>query len=148
MDDTPSKTYCPAGWRQAAARIVEELFAQLPPSAWDDLLDLRAGLLGQASLEKILDQFLVCRHGYEADAYLPFYRLRTLLASSVSLQGRGVFQQLPLPPVELLLRQRHKSVAEWKRQLEREWFEQGLDPSHLQASPVGFIEHSQGVAST
>jgi hypothetical protein len=142
MEICSSSPISSVGWRQAAAHIVEELFAQLPSRAWDDLLELRAGLLRDDSLERTLDLFLVCRNGYEADAYLPFYRLRTLLAGSLSLQGRGVFQNLPLPPLELLLRQKHKSVAEWKRQLEREWFEQGLDVSRLRASPVGLVEQA------
>lgn len=127
-------------WREAAIQIVEELFGNLPSSAWDDLLDLRTFLLDEAKLEIVVDHFLVCRQKYEADAYLPFYRLRMLLATSLTLQGAGVLQDIPLPPLELILCQRHGSLAEWKRQLEREWFEMGLDPVQLRHSQVALIE--------
>lgn len=132
---------CPGGhWRFQAARIVEELFAQLPPCAFNSLLDLRQALLRNANLRTVIDCFLACRREFEADAYLPFYRLRVLLSASLRLQGAGLFGELPLPPVEALLRKRHASFAEWKKQLEREWFEQGLDSQDLEFSPLSLIE--------
>jgi hypothetical protein len=127
-------------WRHQAARIVEELFPALPPESYDMLIDLRQSLLGNADLRRVIDLFLACRMGYEAEAYLPFYRLRVLLAASLRLQGRGLFEGLPLPPVEALLRKRHASFAEWKKQLEREWFEQGLDSMDLRISPLSLVE--------
>lgn len=127
-------------WRLSAARIVEELFEQLPARSFDLLLDLRKSLLEEADLSHVIDLFLACRREFESDAYLPFYRLRVLLAASLRLQGSGLFGELPLPPIEALLRKRHGSFAEWRRQLEREWFEQGLDGWDLQASPLSLVE--------
>jgi hypothetical protein len=40
------------------------------------------------------------------------------------------------------LRRRHGSFAEWKKQLEREWFERGLDSRDLEVSPLSLIEIS------
>jgi hypothetical protein len=127
-------------WRFQAARIVEELFAHLPARAFDSLLDLRQALLQDADLRTVIDCFLACRREFETDAYLPFYRLRVLLSASLRLQGAGLFGELPLPPVEALLRKRHASFAEWKKQLQREWFEQGLDSQDLEVSPLSLIE--------
>jgi hypothetical protein len=90
----------------------------------------------------VVDLFLVCRVEFESEAYLPFYRLRVLLAASLRLQGEGLFEGLPLPPVEDLLRKRHGSFAEWKKHLEREWFEQGLDSTDLKVSPLSLVEIS------
>jgi hypothetical protein len=115
-------------WNCQAAGIVEELFAQTPPEAWDDLLQLRSCLLAGGDWNAVLEVFLRCRFQWEQHAYLPFYRLRTLLSAALTLEKAGRWQGVPLPPLELLLRQRCRSLADWTRRLEREWFEMGGEP--------------------
>lgn len=138
----PTPISCPLvpGWRRQAARIVEEIFTATDPLDWDHLLDLRSGLLQCSRWENVVDLFLQCRHRMEKDAYLPFYRLRNLLAVSLKLNGRGEFQKIPMPSLELLFRQNHKSFAEWKRQLEREWFELGCDATRLRMAELEVVE--------
>lgn len=140
IDHADNTKHAGGSWRHQAASIVEELFLELPSQAFDMLLDLRQGLVGDADLRSVIDLFLVCRVRFESEAYLPFYRLRVLLAASLRLQGEGLFENLPLPPVEALLRKKHGSFADWKKQLEREWFEQGLDSTDLEVSPLSLVE--------
>ena len=45
------------------------------------LLDLREHLLQGDDWEETLDLFLACRERLEAEHYLPFYRLRRLIAN-------------------------------------------------------------------
>jgi hypothetical protein len=114
-------------WNEQAVRIVEELFAQTPGEAWDDLLELRERLLEGADWTAVLQTFVRCRYRYEHWAYLPFYRLRTLLSAALTLENAGQWEGFPLPPLELLLRRKCRSLSDWTRQLEREWFEMGGD---------------------
>ena len=51
------------------------------------LLDLRAHLLQGDDWEETLDLFLACRERLEAEHYLPFYRLRRLIANSLKLEA-------------------------------------------------------------
>ncbi|HEY5813163.1 MAG TPA: hypothetical protein VIT23_10995, partial [Terrimicrobiaceae bacterium] len=75
-------------WRNDAARIVEDLFRTTPADTWDMLLDLRRHLLEGKDWSAALDLFLACRERLEAEQYLPFYRLRRLLADSLKLESR------------------------------------------------------------
>lgn len=109
-------------WRADAVRIVEELFPVTSPSAWDELLDLRRLILSGSDWPAAIGVFLACRQTLEQDHYLPFYRLRRLLA--VSLQLEGV--DLPSLKLERLLRCR--SYGHLTREIRREVFE------HLPAS--------------
>lgn len=118
-------------WRQDAARIVEELFQSAPPESWDWLLDLRGHLLRGENWARTLDLFLTCREGLEADHYLPFYRLRRLLAASLRLES--VNGAASAESLEALLRSRIRSFADLKRKVHREIFEHSLD----QNGPVG-----------
>ncbi len=108
-------------WRRDAARIVEELFVVTPSGEWDALLELRQLLIEGQNWSRTLDVFLACRRRLEADHYLPLYRLRRLLAASLRLEAVGI--GLETGPLELLLQGRHKSLADLKRRVRREWFE-------------------------
>jgi hypothetical protein len=74
-------------WRAAAGRIVEELFPVTQADAWDALLDLRGQLLHGSDWSEVLEVFLSCRLDLEEDHYLPFYRLRRLLAGHLRLEN-------------------------------------------------------------
>ena len=52
------------------------------------LLDLREHLLQGDDWEETLDLFLACRERLEAEHYLPFYRLRRLIAKQLELGSR------------------------------------------------------------
>ena len=91
-------------WRIQAAQIVAELFPVTSTEVWNRLLDFRSELLHGKELEKLLNLFLECRHQLEADHYLPFYRLRRLLESSLRLdatfgQIEPVTKLVPLRPL-------------------------------------------------
>jgi hypothetical protein len=117
------------GWRREAARIVEELFAVTSAEEWDGLLELREVLLRGENLARMLDLFLVCRVRLESDHYLPFYRLRRLIAASLrleaGLEGRKAGRKAP--SLVEWLRGRHRCLADLERRVQREWFEQGED---------------------
>jgi hypothetical protein len=111
-------------WRHDAARIVEDLFRCTPSDAWDMLLDLRRHLLEGDDWDEALDLFLCCRERLEAEQYLPFYRLRRLLAESLRLEaGRN---QAHVAPLREVLRRKHRSLADMKRTVKREIFEHDL----------------------
>jgi len=114
-------------WRDDAVRIVEELFLGTPPESWDLLLDLRAGLQQGTDWNRVLDVFLSCREALEAAHYLPFYRLRRLLAESLKLEA-GVRRGEPeVAPLTQILRRKHRSLADIRRAVSRELFEHGAD---------------------
>lgn len=97
-------------WRATAAAVVEELFPTTPQAAWDGLLDLRGTLLHGGACEEVLEEFAACRRMLEEDHYLPFYRLRRLLAGHLRLEGEsGV-------TLESLLREKNFSVRRWRKQ--------------------------------
>jgi hypothetical protein len=111
-------------WRNDAARIVEELFRCTPSETWDMLLDLRQHLLAGNNWDKTLDLFLSCRERLEHEHYLPFYRLRRLMAESLRLEaGSGEAHVVSLREV---LRRKHRSLADIKRTVSREIFEHDL----------------------
>jgi len=111
-------------WRSDAAQIVEELFRCTPPDSWDMLLDLRWHLLEGNDWDETLDVFLSCRQRLEAEQYLPFYRLRRLLAESLRLEaGRS---QAHVASLREVLRRKHRSLADMKRTITREIFEHDL----------------------
>ena len=90
---SPEAGKCPTArksWRTDAARIVEELFRCTPTDSWNMLLDLREHLLGGDDWNETLDLFLSCRERLEAEQYLPFYRLRRLLAESLRLEAGAI----------------------------------------------------------
>lgn len=112
-----------SGWRREAARIVEELFAVTPPQEWDSLLELRGALISGRDWSRALDLFLACRVRLESDHYLPFYRLRRLIAASLRLEAG---QKNPVPrPLAEWLKGRHRSLADIQRRVQRDWFEHG-----------------------
>ena len=111
-------------WRHDAARIVEELFCCTPAHAWDMLLDLRELLLEGNRWNETLDLFLCCRERLEAEHYLPFYRLRRLLAESLRLEAAG--DQSRILSLKEVLRRKHRSLADIRRTVKREIFEHDL----------------------
>jgi len=115
-----------SSWRKDAAAIVEELFQAANPDCWDALIDLRGELLEGKNCARLLDVFLWCRARMEEDHYLPFFRLRRLIAGSLRLEvefGRGDARIQCLASV---LRRKHPSVSSIRRALGREWFEHSL----------------------
>ena len=117
-------------WRDDAARIVEDLFSCTPAHAWDMLLDLRYRLLEGDDWNETLDLFLCCRQSLEAEHYLPFYRLRRLLAESLRLEaGRD---QTHVGSLREVLRSKHRSLDDFKRRVDREIFEHDLHTTNNQ----------------
>jgi hypothetical protein len=114
-------------WRNDAAQIVEDLFPCTSPKVWDLLLDLRMHLLEGDDWNETLDLFLSCRESLEAEHYLPFYRLRRLLAESLRLEaGRD---QAHVATLREVLRRKHRSFADIERTVTREIFEHDLRDS-------------------
>lgn len=111
-------------WRDDAVRIVEELFPVTSPECWDLLIDLRQNLLRGSDWNRTLDLFLACRERLEAEQYLPFYRLRRLLAGSLRLEAGA--QQTSLKQILL---KKHRSLADIRRAVTRELFEHDLNAS-------------------
>jgi hypothetical protein len=95
-------------WRSSAAKVVEELFPVSPQSTWDELLELRSKLVDGGSCEEVLEWFAVCRRALEIDHYLPFYRLRRLLAAHLELEGASDVT------LESLLRRPDFSFRRWR----------------------------------
>lgn len=125
-------------WRHQAARIVEELFPATGPGAWDILLDLRTALLEGTSWEGALDQFLRCRVALEADHYLPFFRLRRLIACSLQLEATLENNEVRRENLASLLQRRHATLESLKQAVSRELFEQDLRQGH--AVPLRVVE--------
>ena len=111
-------------WRHDAARIVEELFRGTPAESWDMLLDLRQHFLDGQDWNKTLNLFLLCRERLEAEQYLPFYRLRRLLAESLRLEASCDHGHLV--SLKEVLRHRHRSLDDVTRTVRREIFEHDL----------------------
>jgi hypothetical protein len=125
-------------WRTDAARIVEDLFRCTCPDAWDMLLDLREHLLQGDDWEETLDLFLACRESLEAEHYLPFYRLRRLIANSLNLEAGA--SQAHVAPLREILRRKHRSLADIKRRLRREIFEHDLCQGGIDRIPLRVVE--------
>lgn len=116
MVKSESNTRLPTGqrrWRTQAAAILGELFASNPPETWDLLLDLRSAILRGDDWDHALDLFLRAKAKLEADNYLPFYRLRRLLAASLRLETSGLAgageESLSIAEI---LRQPHRSLED------------------------------------
>lgn len=125
-------------WRSDAARIVEDLFRCTPTESWNMLLDLRGHLLEGDDWDETLDIFLTCREKLEAEQYLPFYRLRRLLADSLRLEaGRS---QAHVAPLREVLRRKHRSLADMKRTVTREIFEHDLGEAGLDRIQLRVVE--------
>ena len=125
-------------WRTDAASIVEDLFRCTHADAWDMLLDLREHLLRGDDWEETLDLFLACRERLEAEHYLPFYRLRRLMANSLSLEAGT--SQAHVAPLREILRRKHRSLADIKRTLRREIFEHDLRQGGFDRIPLRVVE--------
>jgi len=118
-------------WRKDAVAIIEELFPVTSRKEWDRLLDLRALLLNEGCCKDILEKFLECRIQLESDHYLPFYRLRRLIAGSLRLeavmQTGGCCKWRRLCPLNELWR--HDSLSNFQKAVKREWFEHDVTTS-------------------
>ena len=136
--DSPVLPLTQKSWRTDAARIVEDLFRCTPSETWDMLLDLRQNLLQGDHWEETLDLFLACRERLEAEHYLPFYRLRRLIASSLSLEAGT--SQAHVAPLREILRRKHSSLADMKRRLRREIFEHDLRQAGIDRIPLRVVE--------
>ncbi|HVJ46275.1 MAG TPA: hypothetical protein VM511_07815 [Luteolibacter sp.] len=99
-------------WRLTAAKVVEELFQGTSEAAWNDLLDLRGLLIRGDDWTEVLECFLKCRRKMEEDHYLPFYRLRKILAAHLQLENGEV-------SLESLLRKRDFSFRKWQAKAAR-----------------------------
>jgi len=127
MDMEVLKCRCEKSWRRDAAAIVEDLFRQTPAAHWNLLLDLRENLLSGRDWNRTLDIFLACRERLEDAQYLPFYRLRRLLANSLELEAGSSRDQAYVSSLKQILRRKHRSLAEIRRAVSREVFEHELD---------------------
>jgi hypothetical protein len=136
--DSPVSSSSQKSWRTDAASIVEDLFRCTRPDAWDMLLDLREHLLQGDDWEETLDLFLACRERLEAEHYLPFYRLRRLIANSLSLEAGA--SQAHVAPLREILRRKHRSLADIKRTLRREIFEHDLCQGGIDRIPLRVVE--------
>jgi hypothetical protein len=136
--DSPVSLSTQKSWRTDAARIVEDLFRRTASEAWDMLLDLREHLLQGDDWEETLDLFLACRERLEAEHYLPFYRLRRLIANSLSLEAGT--SQAHVAPLREILRRKHRSLDDIKRRLRREIFEHDLRQSGIDRIPLRVVE--------
>jgi hypothetical protein len=119
-------------WREDAVRIVEELFPGAPAGDWDLLLDLRAALQAGTDWARTLDLFLICRERLEAGQYLPFYRLRRLLAESLRLEAGSA----PVGNLRQILARKHRSLDALRRAVARDVFEHDLAASESVALRV------------
>jgi hypothetical protein len=130
-------------WRIQAAQIVADLFPVTSTEVWNQLLDFRSELLRGEKLEELLNLFLESRHLLEADHYLPFYRLRRLLESSLRLdatfgQAEPTTKLVPLRP---LLWETCRTLEEIRKSIHRHHFEHDLsfssrEPLHLEVKEV------------
>lgn len=102
------------------------------------LLDLRKHLLEGDDWNEALDLFLSCRQRLEAEQYLPFYRLRRLLAESLRLEaGQG---QAHVTSLREVLRRKHRSFADIKRTVTREIFEHDLREAGIDQIELRVVE--------
>lgn len=148
MSDRHSKQ--PAGtgypksqsWRAGACKIVEELFPAVDPKHWDLLLDLRQGISLGIDWTNVLNVFQRCRQEMEVDAYLPFYRLRQLIAAGLQFHSGDAIPKLPAAALENFLRGPYRSIENWQRELARHWFESGVEERVAGSVVVGVSERA------
>jgi hypothetical protein len=126
-------------WRNDAARIVEDLFRCAPTESWNMLLDLRQRFLDGNDWDETLDLFLSCRERLEAEHYLPFYRLRRLLAESLRLEAGS--SQSHVVSLKEVLRRKHRSFADIKRTVSREIFEHDLRDMAVDQLQLRVVEY-------
>jgi hypothetical protein len=136
--DCPVSSSAQKSWRTDAARIVEDLFRCTSSETWDILLDLREHLLRGDDWEETVDLFLACRERLEAEHYLPFYRLRRLIANSLKLEAGT--SQAQVAPLREILRRKHRSLDDLKRTLRREIFEHDLRQAGIDRIPLRVVE--------
>lgn len=110
-------------WSADAVAVVEQVLVRARPGQIDGLLDLRAGLKTGADWGRVMDLFLACRRVMEHDHYLPFYRLRRILAHWLALELRSERDPEVWADLRRLLRWKFRSLAELTAALERERFE-------------------------
>jgi hypothetical protein len=132
LAETPIPT-----WRNDALAIIERLFADTAPAHWNDLLDLRTAIVSGTNWNRTLDLFLACRERLESDNYLPFYRLRRLLSTSLRLEVKSkTGTRHPLAAHHL----RHRSLRDLEAALRRDTFEHDLAYSEEAPLTVQVIE--------
>jgi hypothetical protein len=85
---------------------------------------LRQHLLNGHDWNETLNLFLLCRERLEAEQYLPFYRLRRLLAESLRLEASC--DHSPVVSLREVLRRKHRSLEDVTRTVRREIFEHDL----------------------
>jgi hypothetical protein len=76
--------------------------------------------------------FLICRERLEAGQYLPFYRLRRLLAESLRLEAGSA----PVGNLRQILARKHRSLDALRRAVARDVFEHDLAASESVALRV------------
>lgn len=141
MTNSTLPTILPArSWRDDALAIIDALFPVTTPSVWDDLLELRQTLVAGQDWDRVLDLFLVCRKQLELDHYLPFFRLRRLLSSSLRLEAGVNSFTAADPDLALLLARQPRSLDEITRSLRRELFEHELDLDDLNGLQLTVVE--------
>jgi hypothetical protein len=127
-------------WKFDAIQIIDALFPVCPTEAWDDLLDLRVAMIEGVRWDRVLNLFLVCRERLELDHYLPFFRLRRLLATSLQLEAGSSPELSSNPDLALMLARQPRSLADIKRSIRREWFEHDLDLDDPKLVKVRVVE--------
>lgn len=141
MTNSTFPTILPAcSWRDDALAIIDALFPVTISSVWDDLLELRQALVAGKDWDRVLDSFLVCRKQLELDHYLPFFRLRRLLSSSLRLEAGVNSFTAADPDLALLLTRQPRSLDDITRSLRRELFEHDLDLGDLNALQLTVVE--------
>jgi hypothetical protein len=103
-------------------------------------LDLRVAMIEGVRWDRVLNLFLVCRERLELDHYLPFFRLRRLLATSLQLEAGSSPELSSNPDLALMLARQPRSLADIKRSIRREWFEHDLDLDDPKLVKVRVVE--------
>jgi len=127
-------------WKCDAIQIIDALFPVSSRDAWDDLLDLRMAMLEGVRWDRVLNLFLICRERLELDHYLPFFRLRRLLATSLQLEAGSSPECSANPDLAVLLTRQPRSLADIKRCIRRDWFEHDLDLEDPKLVKVRVVE--------
>lgn len=138
-----SATISGHNWKFDALQIIDALFPVTSSDAWDVLLDLRVAMVESVEWDRVLDLFLACRERLELDHYLPFYRLRRLLATSLQLEAGASPQSSSSPDLALLLSRQPRSLADIKRAIRRDWFEHDLNLDDPKLVKVQVVERAR-----
>jgi hypothetical protein len=121
-----------SGWKAQALRIVESLFPTLETAAWDDLMELWQALRSGQDEAEVLRHFYHNRQKYEAQQYVPFYRLRKTLEHHLRLETRDEQGQCAEIPFELWA---HEGLSELRAYAQAEHFSQHQVPVAANACP-------------